>query len=508
MNIFIQGSTDIFVGDADGMETGTKLNLTAEEFQTIANTSKKPLIIPLCTTLSEGALPGGDYRFILESLDTEKRDARYSVMGMDPVLTVSIGDTLSLTGDTRYVDSARRAAAGRTPVETIRSIVDAFTVCAENTPDFTGCFAGYFAYDLVYSLYDQLPQRPPAEDGTPVAEFIFTRESIVTEHESTTRYLFCYPLITEDSDPSEEYETAERRIQKRARRPAVPENMPGKPGEIHPSSNLTQQAYEERVAQAREYVRSGEILQAVISRRMECPFSAPPSALYSALREVNPSNYMYFLDFGKRQIIGSSPEMLVRVEGKKVTTVPIAGTRPRGRDTAEDRRLAGELLADRKECAEHLMLVDLARNDLGRVCTYGSVSPDTFMEVEKFSHVQHIVSRVSGELKHDCDRFDAFTSCFPAGTVSGAPKIRAMQIIDELEDDKRGIYAGAAGYLGLNGDLNLAIAIRTIIIENGKASVQAGAGIVADSVPEREYAETTMKADAMLDAIRIAEGRG
>ncbi|MBN1195431.1 MAG: anthranilate synthase component I family protein [Methanomicrobiaceae archaeon] len=490
------------------METGTELNLTAEEFEKIAYNSKKPVIIPLCTTLPEGILPGGDCGFILESLDTKKRDARYSVRGMDPVLMISIGDGLSLTGDKRFVDSARRAVGGRSPVEIVRSIVDAFTVRTENTPGFTGCFAGYFAYDLVYSLYDKLPEYRPAESETPVAQFMLTRESIVTDHRDNTSYLFCYPLITEDSDPAEEYETAERRIRERARRPPVHVNRTGKPAELHLSSNLTQKAYEDRVAQAREYVRSGEILQAVISRRMECPFSAPPPALYSALREVNPSNYMYFLDFGKRQIIGSSPEMLVRVEGKTVTTVPIAGTRPRGQDAAEDALLARELLADRKECAEHLMLVDLARNDLGRVCTYGTVTPDIFMEVEKFSHVQHIVSRVNGRLRDDCDRFDAFTSCFPAGTVSGAPKIRAMQIIDELEDEKRGIYAGAAGYIGLNGDLNLAIAIRTIIIENGKASVQAGAGIVADSVPEKEYAETAIKAGAMLDAIRIAEGKG
>jgi anthranilate synthase component 1 len=499
----------MFNGDAGGMATGPELNLTREAFESIANSSKKPLIIPLCTALPDGALPGGDERFILESLDTERKDARYSVRGTDPVLTISVGETLSLTGDGRYLAVARRAAAGGTPVETIRSIVDAFPVHAENTPDFTGCFAGYFAYDLIYALYAQLPERRPAEPGTPVAEFMLTRESIVTDHRDNRSYLFCYPLVTEDCDPSAEYGQAERRIRERARRPAAPADSPGRPAEaIRPSANLTQQAFEERVAQAREYVRSGEILQAVISRRMACAFGAPPSALYAALREVNPSNYMYFLDFGTRQIVGSSPEMLVRVEGRTVSTVPIAGTRPRGRDAAEDARLAGELLADRKECAEHLMLVDLARNDLGRVCTYGSVAPETFMEVEKFSHVQHIVSRVSGNLRDDCDRFDAFISCFPAGTVSGAPKLRAMQIIDELEDDRRGIYAGAAGYIGLNGDLNLAIAIRTIIIENETAFFQAGAGIVADSVPAKEYAETVMKAGAMLEAIGRAEGSG
>ena len=484
-----------------------KLNISLEEFETIAENCTTPAIIPLCTVLPEGFIPGAEYAFILESLDRKRRDARHSVMGIDPVLTISVGATVSLTGDRQYVACARRAGAGKTPVDTIRSIVNAFTVYPANTPEFTGCFAGYFAYDVIYSLYGQIRSSLPVENPTPLAEFMLTRESIVTDHTENISYLFSYPLITEDSVPAEEYQSAERRIRELAAKPAVQKSITEKPAEINPSSNLTREVFQEQVAQARDYVHAGEILQAVISRRLTCEYSAPPIALYSALREVNPSNYMYFLDFGTRQIIGSSPEMLVRVEGRTVTTVPIAGTRPRGRNGEEDIELARDLLADRKECAEHLMLVDLARNDLGRVCTYGSVAPETFMAVEKFSHVQHIVSRVSGELRKDCDRFDAFVSCFPAGTVSGAPKIRAMQIIDELETEKRGIYAGAAGYLGLNGDLNLAIAIRTVIVEDGKASVQSGAGIVADSVPETEFTETTIKAGAMLAAIKMAEER-
>ncbi|WAI02042.1 anthranilate synthase component I family protein [Methanogenium organophilum] len=501
----------MYNGDAGGMETAMKLNLTREAFERIAKEHTKPLIIPLCTKMAGNFPPVKECGFILESLDRERRDARHSVMGMEPVLTITIGETLSLTGDEQYVACARRAAAGETPVETIRSIVDAFTIHAENTPEFTGCFAGYFAYDLIYSLFNKISGRQkngkPVKRDQPVARFMLTQESIVTDHDTNETHLFSYPLITEDSDPKEEYENAVRRMQTILCTPEAAEETKSDngTGEIRPTSNIAQDTFEERVAQTREYVHAGEILQAVISRRMECAYTAPPIALYSALRYVNPSNYMYFIDFGVQQIIGSSPEMLVRVEGRTVTTVPIAGTRPRGRNGEEDIELARDLLADKKECAEHLMLVDLARNDLGRVCRYGSVVPETFMKVEKFSHVQHIVSRVSGELRDDCDRFDAFTSCFPAGTVSGAPKIRAMQIIDELEDDPRGIYAGAVGYIGLNGDLNLAIAIRTVIIEDGKASVQAGAGIVADSVPKKEYEETGMKAGAMLAAIRMAE---
>ena len=501
------------IGDAGGMETAIQLNISLEEFVTIAEKCTKPAIIPLCTDVPEDFSPEGECGFILESLDRERRDARHSVMGMDPVLTISVGETLSLTGDEQYVACARRAAVEGTPVATIQSVVDAFTICAENTPDFTGCFAGYFAYDLVYALFDKLPPRRKNDDeirsDTPVAAFMLTRESIVTDHDENKSYLFSYPLITEDSVPSEEYERAAERIQKILSAPLTKkaDQIYHGSGEMLHTSNFTQKTFEERVAQTREYVHAGEILQTVISRRMECAYTAPPIALYSALRDVNPSNYMYFLDFGNRQIIGSSPEMLVRVEGKTVTTVPIAGTRPRGRNGEEDIEFARDLLADKKECAEHLMLVDLARNDLGRVSRYGTVVPETFMKIEKFSHVQHIVSRVSGELRDDCGRFDAFISCFPAGTVSGAPKIRAMQIIDELEEDPRGIYAGAVGYIGLNGDLNLAIAIRTVIIEDGRASVQAGAGIVADSVPEKEYAESGMKARAMLAAIKMAEER-
>lgn len=469
------------------------------------------MVIPLCMPL-EGDFPHLEgCGFILESLDRERRDARHSVLGIDPVLTISIGETLNLAGDERYVACARRAPEGRTPVETMRSIVDAFPLHAVNTPAFTGCFAGYFAYDLVYPLFDKLPERHAGRNGLrrghPLAQFMFTRESIVTDHDENRTYLFSYPLVTEEADPGEEYDAALLRMQKvrQSREPVGTQEITRSPVEHRATSNVTKEDFEDRVAETREYVHAGEVLQTVISRRMECPYTAPPVSLYSALRSINPSNYMYFLDFGERQVIGSSPEMLVRVEGRTVTTVPIAGTRPRGRNGEEDIELARDLLADKKECAEHLMLVDLARNDLGRVCRYGTVVPETFMKVEKFSHVQHIVSRVSGELRDDSDRFDAFTACFPAGTVSGAPKVRAMQVIDELEDDPRGIYAGAVGYIGLSGDLNFAIAIRTVIIEDGTASVQAGAGIVADSVPKKEYEETGMKAGAMLAAIRMAE---
>jgi anthranilate synthase component 1 len=237
---------------------------------------------------------------------------------------------------------------------------------------------------------------------------------------------------------------------------------------------------------------------------MECTVGDDPFPVYAALREINPSPYMYYLDFGDEKVIGASPEMLVRVEKRKVTTVPIAGTRPRGRDEGEDKRFAQELLIDRKERAEHTMLVDLARNDLGRVCRFGSVEVGEFMGIEKFSHVQHIVSTVDGVLKDNLDCYDALKSCFPAGTVSGAPKIRAMQIIEEEETDQRGLYAGTVGWIGFDRNLEFAIAIRTVVVQGNRASIQVGAGIVADSVPENEWKETESKAAAMLRAIEKA----
>jgi anthranilate synthase component I len=249
---------------------------------------------------------------------------------------------------------------------------------------------------------------------------------------------------------------------------------------------------------------AGDIFQAVLSRRMECAVASDPFPIYAALRTINPSPYMYYLDFGDEQVIGASPEMLVRVEKRRVTTVPIAGTRPRGVDRSEDKRLAQELLLDKKERAEHTMLVDLARNDVGRVCKFGSVDVAEFMGIEKFSHVQHMVSTVQGTLMDHLDCCDALKSCFPAGTVSGAPKIRAMQIIGETEPDARGIYAGAVGYIGFDRNLEFAIAIRTVSVKNGRASIQAGAGIVADSVPENEWIETENKAAAMMRAIEHA----
>ena len=271
-------------------------------------------------------------------------------------------------------------------------------------------------------------------------------------------------------------------------------------------SNMTQNAYETIVRKAKEYIAAGDIYQVVLSQRFEAEIGVDAFTVYRALRHVNPSPYMFFIRMGDRSIVGSSPEMLVRVEGRHAITHPIAGTRPRGKSEEEDIRLGEELKRNEKERAEHIMLVDLGRNDIGRVSEYGTVRVPTFMTLERYSHVMHLVSVVEGQLADGRDRLDALVSCFPAGTVSGAPKVRAMQIINELEPTRRGLYAGAVGYLDFAGNLDFCIAIRTILLEQGKAYIQAGAGIVADSNPTAEYEETRDKARAMIRALELAQG--
>ena len=270
-------------------------------------------------------------------------------------------------------------------------------------------------------------------------------------------------------------------------------------------SNFSQEGYESIVKKAKEYIAAGDVYQVVLSQRFEAEVGVDAFTVYRALRHVNPSPYMFFIRMGDRSIVGSSPEMLVRVEGRHAVTHPIAGTRPRGKTDEEDMRLAEELKRSEKEKAEHVMLVDLGRNDIGRVCDYGTVRVPTFMALERYSHVMHLVSVVEGQLAEGQDRLDALVSCFPAGTVSGAPKVRAMQIINELEPDRRGLYAGAVGYLDFAGNLDFCIAIRSILMEGGKAYIQAGAGIVADSNPTAEYEETKDKARAMLRALELAQ---
>ena len=353
---------------------------------------------------------------------------------------------------------------------------------------FVGGAVGYISYDSI-RYWEKLPNHSVDDLKYPDLQMAVYDDGVVFDH---IRGLTLYYYREEDRSR----ELAE---------PAEP-NGPGSLSFTSPKVNITKEKYEEAVEGAKKYIFSGDIFQVVLSRRFGFNFRGDLTRFYLALREINPSPYMYFLKMGERQIVGSSPEMLVRVERGNVETFPIAGTRPRVEDPEKNRVLARDLLADEKECAEHVMLVDLARNDLGRVSRFGSVCVPEFMQVHEYSHVQHIVSRVVGKLREDCSCYDALRAVFPAGTVSGAPKVRAMELIEEFEPTRRGPYAGAVGYFSYNGNMDFAITIRTLVADRDKCFIQVGAGIVADSVPEKEWFETEHKARALLRALELSEG--
>jgi len=510
------------------MKPDLTLNLELQEYLTAVKDQPKPLIIPLCaelpfpdiSPLNMYTSTRSDYGFLLESMEGSEKIARYSYIGIDPELVITLGQTVQIQGNKQFT-AIVKDPDGETPVDQIKSILSRFSYINVKAPRFFGGMVGYFAYDCVYSLFEKVrkvhrySQNPggASDSKDQVASFMLTKDCIVFDHAEQKLYIFSSPFLTYDSDMKFEYEQSFSKIRAlRDRIASLPScnhaNAGKKQGRIKKKveyiSPVSQESFEISVGKIQEHITAGDIFQAVLSRRIECSATVDPFAIYAALREINPSPYMYYIDFGDEQVIGASPEMLVRVEKRRVTTVPIAGTRPRGHDFREDAKFAQDLLADPKEKSEHTMLVDLARNDLGRVCRFGSVEVEEFMGIEKFSHVQHIVSTVSGVLKDNLDCYDAFKSCFPAGTVSGAPKIRAMQIIDEEETQNRGLYAGAVGYIGFDRNLEFAIAIRTVIVRNGRAYVQVGAGIVADSIPENEWKETESKASAMLRAIERA----
>jgi len=443
--------------------------------------------------------------YLLESSDGGEKVARYSFIGFNPIakLTVSNG---KVSFDSKDPVLKEIQPEGENPLEILRNIMLKFELNSKPTARFFGGFVGYFSYDLVRSIIDldENSTIDPEENSTndlkqPVCEFILAKNNIIFDHKEGKTYLLSHEFSDSDGDEvREELNSISKKIMN-FENPPTKEN--GKP--ISFESNMSQKEFESNVKAAKEYIKAGDVFQVVLSQRFGTDFDGDHFKVFQCLKKINPSPYMYFLDLGDRKIAGSSPEMLVRVENRKVETYPIAGTRPRGKDAAEDERLAKDLLADEKERAEHLMLVDLGRNDIGRVAEFGSVNVTKFMEIEKYSHVQHIVSEVVGELKPGMDEFHAFESIFPAGTVSGAPKVRAMEIIEELEPTRRGIYAGSVGYFSFNRNLDSAITIRTIEFEGNKAYVQAGAGIVADSVPEREYEETVNKGMALLKALEV-----
>ncbi len=449
-------------------------------------------------------LAGESPSFLLESVEGGEQIGRYSFLGFQPstVLT-SRGKQVRIKNADRLEELRLQ---GDDPLHILRSMLGRQqVVSAQGLPRFYGGAVGYLAYDMV-RFFERLPETSPDELGLPDCTFVFPDQVIIFDHLKRRMKVVVMARLDEDMEAS--YKRAVRAIEETIERlrKSLPNSRSlgdGKRKELR--SNFTAQEFGEIVLRAKEYIAAGDIFQAVLSQRLERPTTADPFTIYRALRMLNPSPYMFYLDLEGVKLIGSSPEMLVKLEGDVAELRPIAGTRPRGETPEEDKRLEEELLRDPKERAEHVMLVDLGRNDLGRVCHYGTVRVPAMMTIERYSHVMHIVSSVRGRLSPGRDAFDLLRACFPAGTVSGAPKIRAMEIIEELEGTRRGPYAGAVGYFSYSGNMDTCITIRSIVMVNGTAYLQAGAGIVADSDPMQEHQECLNKLKALAEAITMAE---
>ncbi len=444
------------------------------------------------------------WSFLLESVEGGEHIGRYTFFGVDPFQIIS--------------SRGRRIIVqrGKEQREESGSIFDYLREAAKpfhpiripGLPPFSAGAVGYLAYEAVRIL-EKLPPRVEPDVDVEDALFLYFTDLVAFDHVQHQLYLIAN-VLTEQGKGGlrEKYRDALTRLDRLERalhRPLVLPRRPRPQGPLRFQSNMTRRQYEEIVERGKEYIRAGDVFQVVLSQRLTVPVRVPPFDIYRALRVVNPSPYMYFLRLGETTVLGSSPEMLVKVSGRQVEYRPIAGTRPRGKTAEEDRKFEEELKADEKERAEHIMLVDLGRNDVGRVSEFHTVKPREIMFVERYSHVMHLVTSIQGTLRPDADSYDALAACFPAGTLTGAPKVRAMEIIDELEPTRRGLYGGSILYLDFSGNLNACIVIRTGVIKGGKAYLQAGAGIVADSVPSLEYEESINKARAVLKAIEMAE---
>lgn len=460
----------------------------------------------LTPVLAFQKMASGPYAFLLESASGSEEKDRYSFLGSSPfALFKSAGHTVEV-----QEDGKTHTSEAENPLEEFRSYLDRFSfVPLAGLPRLSCGAVGYMGYDVVRFI-EYLPDCPEDDRGLPDIFFMFFDEIVIFDRFNKTVKVLCSQR-TDGMTPQAAYKTATERIDRvidKLRQPltSVPDDIePVGETTLDYESNFVREDYLKAVQKAKEYIRAGDILQVVPSQRLAAGTEARPFDIYRALRVINPSPYMFFLKLDDLHLIGSSPEVMVRVENRRVTVRPIAGTRRRGANDEEDERLAAELLADPKERAEHIMLVDLGRNDVGRVCKYHTVAIHEEMVIEKYSHVMHIVSEVGGELRDDMTALDALKACIPAGTLSGAPKVRAMEIIDELEPTKRGPYGGAVGYFDFSGNMDTCITIRTVVLTGSTAYVQAGGGVVADSVPEREYDETLNKAMALLRAIQVAE---
>lgn len=499
-----------------------------DEFVTLAKKGNlipiyRELMADLETPVSAFMKIEEDYSYLLESVEGGERIGRYSFLGNKPsMIFKSKGNQIEILERTSTAGfDTKKFATQKDPLFEIEQLMKNYVfVPVRGLPRFCGGLVGYMGYDVV-RFFEKIPHNNPDDLGVPEAFFVLTETIVIFDHIEHKIKIVSNAHIKDGSrieDIERTYDDAIRKIDEvvmRLRKSTIPACWQRKPSSSVVSqssksgksvrSNFTKQRFENVVRKAKKYIRTGDIIQVVLSQRFERKLTAEPLSIYRALRSINPSPYMYYLKYKGLSLIGSSPELLVRCEGGNVQVRPIAGTRPRGRDAAEDKKLIDILLSDPKERAEHVMLVDLGRNDIGRVCEYGSVVVSEFMIIEKYSHVMHIVSEARGKLAKGKDQFELIRSAFPAGTVTGAPKIRAMEIIDELESVRRGPYAGLVGYFSFSGNLDTCITIRTIVIKDSRAFVQAGAGIVADSDPSKEYQETVNKAKAMLKAIELAE---
>ncbi len=450
----------------------------------------------------------GDFSYLLESVEKEKILGRYSFLGINPFLVFKSKKKRIEITERGKVESL----TVQDPLEFLKKIMNKFVVVnSPKLPRFSGGAVGYLGYDVV-RFWEKIPEENQDDLNLPDSLFIFSDTLLIFDHIEHRMKIISYALLDGKKSTQAAYKEAKDKIDRiivRLKEPSFSYSSSGdyrqKIRESNLQSNLTPQAFMQGVKKAKEYIRKGDIFQVVLSQRFERKINVSSFNIYRALRSLNPSPYMYYLKCGDFEVIGSSPEILVRKEKEDVILRPIAGTRPRGKSEQEDKILIKELLTDPKERAEHIMLVDLGRNDLGKVCKYGTVRTTELLSIEKYSHVMHLVSNIEGKLKKGMDQYDLLRACFPAGTVSGAPKIRAMEIIDELENSVRGPYAGVLGYFSFSGNMDTCIIIRTIIVKNGVAYVQAGAGIVADSSPQGEYQETLNKAHALFKAIEIAE---
>ncbi len=497
--------------------------MTQTTFEEFVDLAGRGTFVPVCRELLADLLTPvsaflrvaehSDYAFLFESVEGGEQVARYSFLGKDPFLVLRARD-----GKAVLEQGGQSSALDESFVGALRRIMAEYrSPFVPGLPRFTGGAVGFFGYDaspwFEPALQDVWRQFDGQQDPRDEAAFMLFDTVLAFDHVKHRILLIANARISPSDDLASLYQFANARLDFLQRELEQAHTQPIAAGGDQTAppavrALTTREDFERHVRTAQEYIARGDIYQVVLSQRFEVDLEADPFSVYRALRHVNPSPYMYFTRVGDLSIVGSSPEMLVRVEGGQAETHPIAGTRPRGATHEEDLRLGEELKRDEKERSEHVMLVDLGRNDLGRVCAYGSVRVPQFMTLERYSHVMHLVSRVVGTLDDRADRLDALVSCFPAGTVSGAPKIRAMEIIAELEGRPRGVYAGAVGYLDFAGNLDCCIAIRTVWMHGGTAYVQAGAGIVADSHPSTEYEESLNKARAVLRALELAHALG